>query len=84
MTRDYLNARKPKRLQEGKMKFNERQSVKAEVGSWWSLWSSRVDCSTLTQREKDQLFKALKNPEHHNLIRDMSSNEDVWSSNTNS
>lgn len=79
-TRDFLKARRPKQLAQGKSKFNEPQTEEAEKKILAFVTAEQAGTFT-PHREKDQLSAALGNPEHRGRVRGMSSRmswKDAW------
>jgi hypothetical protein len=70
--RDFLKGRKPKKLKEGKSKFNEPQIEEAEKRI---LEVAAAEKGRLFEphRERDILTEVLGNPEHRGCIRGVSS-----------
>ena len=68
---DFLKGRKPKKLKEGKSKFNEPKT-EAEKRIL-EVTAAEKGRSFEPCRERDVLTGALGNPEHHSCVRVISS-----------
>jgi hypothetical protein len=71
---DYLYARKPKKLKEGKTNYNETKVEEAEKAM---LTITKAIESGVFQprRDRDVLTEALGNPEHRGRVRGVSSRQ---------
>jgi len=70
--RDFLNARQPKKLKEGKKKYNEPRVEEVEK-ALLATKAAKERGLFSPRREHDMLTKALGNPEHRGCVRGVSS-----------
>jgi hypothetical protein len=70
-TREYFYACQPKKLKEGRTKYNEPQTEKAEK-ALLMIKAAKEREEFVPRRNHDELTEVLGNPEHRGRIRGIS------------
>ena len=72
--RDFFYARRPKKLKEGRNKYNEPQTEEAEK-ALLAIKAAKERGEFQPRRDHDELTEALGNPEHRGRVRGVSSRQ---------
>jgi hypothetical protein len=70
-TREYFYARRPKKLKEGRTKYNEPQTEEAEK-ALLTIKAAKEREEFVPRRNHDELTEVLGNPEHHGHVQGIS------------